>query len=88
MLINLKKGNKTMIKQCASSEVKISSSDLYLVSGRVCDCENEFQLVSANSAEDIFEQYVRMQVNIEGSDFYIEHCQKISDMHRNVLTKS
>ncbi len=80
-----------MIKQCASSEEKISSSGLYLVSGRVCDCENELQLVFANSAEeaeDIFEKYVRMQVNIEGSDFYIEHCQKISDMHRNVLTKS
>ncbi|WP_024608582.1 hypothetical protein [Pseudoalteromonas sp. TAB23] len=78
-----------MKNQCTTHENSINSCDLYLVAGRVCDCENEFKLVSATSAEeaeDIFEKYVRGEAGIKGNDFYIEHCQKISEMNLNVLT--
>ena len=58
-------------------------NDEYLVVGRICDYEDHFKLVIANSNEEAgnkFEKYVRGIDGIEGGEFYIEHCQKIQEM--------
>jgi hypothetical protein len=78
-----------MAKQNNIHETNGALLELYFVSGRVCDCEDEFKLVSATSAseaEEIFEKYVRSLNDIEGNDFYIEHCQTISCMKESMLT--
>lgn len=60
----------------------------YFVAGRICDHEDHFKLVVANSkaeANCIFEKYVRELEEKESNDFYIEHCQSISEMQQHLI---
>ncbi|WP_137297186.1 hypothetical protein [Psychromonas sp. SP041] len=62
----------------------------YVVVGRVCDLDDHVKMVQADSMQEAktkFELYVR---EIEGEslsdrDFYIEHCQLVSEMKELML---
>ncbi len=62
--------------------------NIYVVAGRISDYENEFRLVEASSNEEaelIFEKWMREQIGVDNGDFYIEHCQTISEMQTYII---
>lgn len=61
---------------------------IYLVVGRICDSEDNIKLVSADSekeASEKFEKYVRGEEGIDDRDFYIEHCDLITNMEKTMI---
>jgi hypothetical protein len=66
-------------------------SSQYVVVGRFSDEENYCKIVEANSSQDAghkLEDYVRKQDDPNGNEFYIEHCQKLTEMQQSTIKES